>query len=435
MQRSNRSRSDRVVYVVDGARTPFIKVKGVPGPFSASDLAVGAGKPLLARQSFDPSQFDQVIMGCVGPSEEEANIARIIALRIGCQEKVPAWTVQRNCASGLQAVDSAFQSIASGRCDLVLAGGCEAMSRAPLIFNRSMAHWLGGLQKSKTWGQKIAQITQFRPRFLVPIISLLKGLTDPVVNLNMGQTAQELAYQWNIHREEMDAFSVDSHKKAFEAQEDGLFKSIAPAYDANGQVYEKDDGVRSDSSLEKLAKLRPVFEKFGDITAGNSSQVSDGAAMVILASQEAVDSYDLPVMGKILDCQWAALDPKIMGLGPAHAIAQLMTEHQMDFGDIDVVEINEAFSAQVLACIKALDDKAFLSEHVGVNEDLGTLSLDKLNPYGGAIALGHPVGASGARLVLNCLNSLNEKKAKRAIASLCIGGGQGGAMLLERVER
>lgn len=423
---------NRVVYVVDGARTPFLKMRGVPGPFSAADLGVSAVKALLAKQPFSPEAFDEVIVGCAGPSEEEANIARIIALRSGCGKKMSAYTVQRNCASGLQSIDNAARSIALGRSQLVLAGGSEAMSRAPLLYNKGMVLWLSKLNQAKNPGQKLQRFLKFRPNFLVPVIALLKGLTDPVVNMNMGQTAEELAFLFNITRTQMDEYAANSHLRALAAQANGLLEEISPLYAQDGIVYETDDGVRTDSTVERLAKLKPVFDKHGSITAGNSSQISDGAAFVILASEEAVEQYQLPVLAKIVDTHFAGLDPTIMGLGPIHAMTPILQRNELTLNDIDHMEINEAFAAQVIGCVRAWEDDKYCKESLGLPGALGSVDMTKLNPNGGAIAMGHPVGASGARLVLHCANMLTMNKTKHALASLCIGGGQGGAILLER---
>jgi acetyl-CoA C-acetyltransferase len=406
------------VYVVDGLRTPFIKAMGKPNPLSAADLAVAALGPLLARQPFKPSEIDEVIAGCVAPAADEANIARIIALRSGCGIEVPAFTVQRNCASGLQALESAALNIRSGKSELVLAGGTECMSRAPLLYPNEMAIFLAQLRSRKGLIDQLKSLLQFRPYFLKPIFSLLKGLSDPIVNLSMGQTAENLVYEFGITREAMDAFSVQSHDRASAAQKEGLFDEITPLFDWQGGMIESDNGVRAGSTIEKLATLKPVFDKpFGSVTAGNSSQVTDGAAFLILASESSVKKYDLPVLGKIVDTAWAALDPAVMGLGPVYAIQKLLQEQDLSLSDIDYWEMNEAFAAQMLACLKSL----------------GSIPLEKLNVDGGAIAIGHPVGATGARLVLHLLHVLKRKGAKRGVASLCIGGGQGGAMLLEAV--
>jgi acetyl-CoA C-acetyltransferase len=423
----------RDIFIVDGARTPFLKARGEPGPFSASDLAVNAGRELLARQPFAPTEFGEVIIGCANPSENEANIARIIALRLGCGKAVPAWTVQRNCASGMQALDSAAQDIASGRHELVLAGGTESMSRAPLLWNKKATQWFANFSSARTTSDKLKQLTQLRLSFLQPIIAILSGLTDPVVGVSMGQTAENLASRFAISREDMDLFSLHSNERVAIAQAAGVFSEIIPLIGNDGKLFNQDDGVRPDTTLEKLAKLKPFFDKkFGQITPGNSSQITDGASLLILASADAVKRYNLPVLGRIVDCHWGALAPEQMGLGPVFAATPIMQRHQLKMDDIDYWEINEAFAAQVIACLKAWEDSEFCQQELGLTEALGKIASDRLNIDGGAIALGHPVGASGARIVLHLLNVLKRNNAKTGMAAICIGGGQGGAMLVEQ---
>ncbi len=423
----------RKVYVVDGARTPFLKARGKPGPFVAADLAVAAGRPLLERQPFEPTELDEVIAGCVMPGPDEANIARVAALRMGCGDKVPAWTVQRNCASGMQALDCAAHNIASGRSDLVLAGGIESMSHAPVLYNLDMVNWLADFSRAKKPLDKLKQLGKLRGKHLKPVIALLRGLTDPVVGLSMGQTAENLAYRFNISRHDMDAFAVESHRRLAEAQDQGHFDEIVTIYDTEGHYYQHDDGLRRDTDMVSLSKLKPVFDrKFGKVTAGNSAQITDGAAWLILASSAAVKKYKLPVLGEIVDSQWAGLAPAEMGLGPAHAMAPLLQRHKLEIGDIDFWEINEAFATQVLACIAAWKDDVYCHNELGLKKALGEIPHDRLNVDGGGISIGHPVGASGARIVLHLLKVMQRQDARRGMASLCIGGGQGGAMLLER---
>ena len=421
------------VYIVDGSRTPFLKAKGKPGDFAAIDLALGCARPLLSRLPINPEQLDEVVVGCMMPGPDEANIARILALRLGCGKKVPAWTVQRNCASGMQALDSAASDISLGRANLVLAGGVEAMSHAPVLLNEDMVGWLGQLSMSKTLLAKVKTFSALRPRHLKPIIALLRGLTDPVVGLSMGQTAENIAHRFKIDRLAMDSFAVQSHQRLAKALEDGFIDEIEALYDLKGNSYLADDGLRMDSSVEKLAKLRPVFDRqFGNVTAGNSAQITDGAAMLLLASEAAVEEYKLPVMGKLIDSHWAGLEPAQMGLGPVHATTPILQRNALSLKDIDYWEINEAFAAQVLACLAAWQDDDYCKNELGLEAALGKIDQRKLNIDGGGVSLGHPVGASGARIVLHLLNVLKRKKAKRGIATLCIGGGQGGAMLIER---
>jgi len=423
----------RPVYIVDGSRTPFLKARGKMGPFPAADYAVACGRALLSRQVFEPGMIDEVIMGCVMPSPDEANIARVMALRLGIGNDVPAWTVQRQCASGLQALDCAALEITNKRADIILAGGVECMSHAPILYNESMVNWLAALNGAKTLGQRLKVISKIRPGHFKPIISLLRGLTDPIAGLSMGQTAENLAYRFKITRTQMDEYATRSHLRLAAAQDNNHLDEIEPLYDKHGNVYEQDDGVRRDSSVEALAKLRPVFDRpFGMVTAGNSAQVTDGAAALILASEKAVVDYDLPVIGQIIDTQWAGLEPAQMGLGPVHAITPILKRHKYDLSDIDYWEINEAFAAQVLGCIAAWQDDDYCKNELACKTPIGELDQDRLNVDGGGVSLGHPVGASGARIVLHLLDVLKRNEAQRGIASLCIGGGQGGAMLLER---
>jgi acetyl-CoA C-acetyltransferase len=424
------------IYVVDGARTPFLKARSKPGPFAASDLAVQAGRALLTRMPFAPTELDEVILGCASPSPDEVNIGRVVALRMGCGLKVPGWTVMRNCASGMQAVDSAITNIRAGRSSLVLAGGVDALSRAPLLYSDKMVLWFANFSAARSFGAKASAFFKLRPaEVLTPVIGIMKGLTDPMVGLLMGQTAENLAYRFGITRRDMDEFSAQSHRRVLAAQKAGHFDGeIVPLFDRDGKVYAADDGVREDSTPENLAKLKPFFDrKYGNVTAGNSSQITDGAAWLVLASEEAVEKRKLPVLGTITDSEWAGLDPAQMGLGPVYASTQIMRRHDLALGDIDAWEINEAFAAQVIACLRAWASADFCRDELGLDGAFGQLDTDKLNVDGGAIALGHPVGASGARIVLHLLNTLKRTGGRRGIASICIGGGQGGAMLVERV--
>ncbi|HSQ81206.1 MAG TPA: acetyl-CoA C-acetyltransferase [Casimicrobiaceae bacterium] len=424
------------VYIVDGARTPFLKARNRPGPFAAADLATAAGRALLLRQPFLPADLDEVILGCAAPAPDEVNIGRVVALRMGCGHKVPGWTVMRNCASGMQAIDSAIDSMRGGRSNLVLAGGVDALSRAPLLFSDAMVAWLSSWYAAKTLGRRAAVVAQFRLHYLAPVIGLMKGLTDPVVGLLMGQTAENLAWRFGITRAEMDAYSARSHQRVLAAQREGRYgDEIVALYDRDGTVYPADDGVREDSTPENLARLKPFFDrKYGNVTAGNSSQVTDGAAWVVLATEEAVQKHGLKPRGRIVDTQWAALDPAQMGLGPVHAATPLLTRNALRLADVDAWEINEAFAAQVIACLRAWESDEFCRDELGLPGALGTIDADRLNVDGGAVALGHPVGASGTRIVLHLLNVLERTGGRRGVAAICIGGGQGGAMLVERVD-
>lgn len=423
------------IYIVDGTRTPFLKVSGRPNLFTASDLAVEAGKVLLARQPFSPHDLGEVIIGAVGPREYEANIARYVSLRLGCGNDVPAYTVGRNCGSGLQAIDDAYKDMLLGRHDLVLAGGTEAMSHSPLIFNEQMTNWFADLNSAKSFIAKLKVLFKFRFSYLKPVISLIEGLTDHTVDMIMGKTAENLAYTFKISRKEMDEYALMSHQRAAKAQDQGYFKNeMITLYDQKGNIYDHDTGVRRDSSPEKLAKLKPIFDKYGAVTAGNSAQVTDGAALVIMATKTAIDEYKLPILGKIVDITWSGYEPENMGLTPVFAVNELLKRNNLKFEDIDYWELNEAFAAQVIACLKAWADPEFNQKVLHRDQPLGTMDMEKFNVDGGAVALGHPVGASGARVVLHLLNVMKRNNAKLGVASMCIGGGQAGAILLEAAQ-
>lgn len=424
------------VNIVDGSRTPFLKAGSKPGPFRASDLAVAAARPLLLRQPFEPVDLDEVILGCVSPTPDEVNIARVASLRLGCGNAVPAYTVQRNCASGMQAVVSAAKDIQLGRADLVLAGGAEAMSHSPVLLNDQMVTWLGRWGRAKSVSQKIKTLAGLRASMFKPVIGLLRGLTDHTVGLSMGQTTEIIADRFGIDRTRMDSFSVQSHQRLAAAIENGHFgEELVTLFDSAGGIYDRDNGLRPDSSVEGLAKLKPVFERpYGKVTAGNSAQITDGAAWLILASDGAVAQYDLPVLGRLMDVQWAGLDPAQMGLGPVHASTPILQRHQLALQDIDYWEINEAFAGQILGCFAAWESEDYCREQLAQAGALGSLDQTRVNIDGGAVAQGHPVGASGARIILHLLKVLKRENYKRGIATLCIGGGQGGACLLERIE-
>jgi acetyl-CoA C-acetyltransferase len=421
------------VFVVDGARTPFLKARGSLGDFSATDLAVAAARPVLARMPFAPTAFDEVIVGCVIAAPDEANIARFIALRLGCGKGVPAYTVQRNCASGLQALSNARERIALGQAHLILAGGTEVMSRAPIQWNAAMVNWLSNMMRARNVGQRLKAIAGFRLGNLKPVFTLLLGLTDTLAKLNMGQTAEIVAHRFGITREQMDEYAVASHKNLSAAFDAGSMNDeIVHLYDTRGKVFFEDTGLRRDSDMTALAKLKAVFDrKYGQVTSGNSSQVTDGAAMLVVASEEAVKKYNLPVLGELLGDAWAGVEPGQMGLGPVHAVAKLLKQFNLKMDDLKQMELNEAFAAQVLGCQAAWASADYARNELGMDKPYGKMDPARLNPEGGAIAIGHPIGASGARVTLHLLRALQRKGGGHGIATLCIGGGQGGAILVK----
>ncbi|NMG41323.1 acetyl-CoA C-acetyltransferase [Chelativorans sp. ZYF759] len=425
----------RPVYIVDGARTPFLRARGKPGPFTPVDLAVQCGRPLLMRQPFAPDAFDRVVLGCVNVVADEMNPARVAALRLGMGASMPAWTVQINCGTGMLAIDDAFRAIEGGRADLVLAGGTEALSHAPLVLSREATEWFASFATAKGPLDSASALTGLRARFAKPVIGLERGLTDPITDMNMGQTAELVGHLFKISRQQADAYALESHQRLARAQSEGfLADEVMAAVDRDGGLHEKDDGVRPDSSMDKLAKLDPVFEKpYGKVTPGNSSQITDGASWVILASEEAVKKHKLTPLARLVDSEWSALDPAIMGLGPTLSSTALMKRHELSRDDIGLWELNEAFAAQVLGCLAAWEDETYSREVLKLDGAFGAIDRKKLNVDGGAISLGHPVGTSGNRIVLHLVNAMRRLGEKRGIATECIGGGLGGAMLIEAV--
>ena len=425
----------RPVFIIDGSRTPFLKARSGPGPFTPVDLAVQCGRPLLLRQPFAPDAFDKVILGCVNVIADEMNPARVAALRLGMGEAMTAFTVQINCGSGMQSIDTGYRDIEGGVSDLILAGGTEALSYAPLVFRRSAVEWYLKLFSARDVWSRLQAFASIRPSFFTPIIGLEHGLTDPIVELNMGQTAEVVAHLFKVTRRDADEYAAESQQRLARAQNDKVFAGeMEPAFGRDGKVYDYDDGVRPDSRVETLAKLRPVFETpWGKVTAGNSSQITDGACWVILASEKAVREHGLKPRAVIVDSEWSALDPSIMGLGPVLCSTAIMRRQNLVLDDIELWELNEAFAAQVLACLAAWNDDKFCRDVLHLDGPAGAVPRDKLNIDGGAIGLGHPVGASGNRIVLHLVNATKRLGHKRGIATECIGGGQGGAMLIETV--
>src|ERR1700752_2616572 len=382
----------RPVFIIDGSRTPFLKARTGPGPFTPVDLAVQCGRPLLARQPFPADSLDQIVLGCVNVIADEMNPARVAALRLGMGEDMVAFTVQIKCGSGMQSIDTAYRYIREGNANLILAGGTEALSYAPLVWPNQGVRWFAGLATAKGIGAKIMAALKVRPSYLKPIIGLERGLTDPITELNMGQTAEVVGHLFGVTRAQSDAYAAESHKRLANAQSQGWLKGeVETAFSRDGKFYEHDDGGRLDSSPRTLAKLKPAFERpWGQVTAGNSSQITDGASWTILASEDAVAKHGLTPKAVIIDSQWSALDPSIMGLGPVLSATALLKRNELTLQDIDTWELNEAFATQVLACLAAWNDDKFCREILKLDGAAGEIDRDRLNVDGGAISLGHP---------------------------------------------
>lgn len=426
--------AERLV-IVDGYRTPFCKAGTLLKDATAGDLATHVFREVLDRTGIDPEQIDEVILGCAGPGPNEANVARVASLRAGVPEKVPAVTVMRNCASGMESLHAARMRMLAGAGEIFLIGGAESMSKYPLLMGDKLVDFFMRLQKARTGMAKLKTIASFRPSFLAPRVAILEGLTDPVTGMMMGSTADLLAREFGVSREQQDEFALESHAKASSAMEHGSFDSqITPLTSApmHKEMVDSDNGVRPDQSLSSLAKLRPVFDKReGDVTVGNACQVSDGATAMLVMSESRAQQLDLQPLAIVRGHGHAGLDPRVMGLGPVHATPIALRDAGLDFDDIDLFEINEAFAAQVLACQKAFASEDYCREHLGLSDPIGEIAPEKLNVNGGAIALGHPIAATGARIVLALAHELRARNKRHGLATLCIGGGQGQAVALE----
>ena len=430
--------------VMAGMRTPFAKAFGALASVPADELGRVALTAALDRAGLKPTDVDEVIFGNVASPPDTANIARVIALKAGVPQDRVAHTVHRNCASGMEAIVSAWQSIREGRAQVVIAGGTESMSNVPLLWDARMKELLLDLSRQKSLIGKLRVLTRLRPSMLRPIPALQLGLIDPTCGLNMGQTAELLVKDFGISREEQDQFALLSHQRATATWERCFYKGeVAPVSLASapsggrespGSVSEvtRDSGPRANQTMEALAKLKPLFEPAsGSVTAGNSCPITDGACALLLLPPGRASGLGVAPLGFIRDYAVAGCEPRRMGLGPVHATHKLLTRHGLRLSDFDLFEINEAFAAQVIACQRAFASDTFAEEHFGRTKALGEIPLEKLNVNGGAIALGHPVGTTGTRLVLTLLRALKEQGLQRGLATLCIGGGQGMAMWVE----
>lgn len=423
------------IAIISGLRTPMARAGGKFQHLPADTLGSRIVRETVMRSSVGFDEFDEVIIGNVAQPIHAANIARVIALRSGFPRETPAFTVHRNCASGMQSITSAADRIRAKEGNIYLCGGVESMSNIPLVYNQKMTALFVKLSKSKTFSERLHALLEFRPGFLKPIIGLMSGLTDPVSGLMMGSTAEVLAREFGISREAQDDFALESHKKASKAKQSGRFaqETLPIIYDdEKGRILAYDDGIRDGQTLEALAALKPYFDRVnGTVTAGNASQITDAAAAVIVMGEEEAKRRGLTPLGYVSDYVYAGLDPKRMGLGPVISTHKLFKRTKLSMKEIDLVEINEAFAAQVIACLKSFDSAAFAKTHFNESKAIGAIDPEILNVNGGAVALGHPVGMTGTRMVLTLLHELRNRHLQRGLATLCIGGGQGAALLLE----
>lgn len=402
--------TERNAYICDAIRTPFGRYGGTLAGIRADDLAALPIISLITRHpEVDWSKLDDVILGCANQSgEDNRNVARMATLLAGLPQEVPGVTVNRLCGSSLEAIGSAARAIKSGEADLLIAGGVESMTRSPFVIGKS----------DSTFGRsQMMEDTTMGWRFINPKLKAMYGTET------MPETAENLATKFNISREDQDAFAYRSQMRVLKAQENGLFENeiipvSIPVRRSDDLIFDKDEHPRATTTLEGLAKLKPFVKQDGVITAGNASGINDGAAALLIASDKAVTDYGLKPLAKIIGMQSMGVEPSIMGIGPVPAVKKLLARTGLTLEEMDVIELNEAFASQALACMREL----------GLQDD-----AEHVNPNGGAIALGHPLGASGARLVTTAVYELARRKGRYALCTMCIGVGQGIALIIERV--
>lgn len=417
------SQKNGEVFILDGMRTPFLHFKKTRNNFSASALSIEVSKNLLLKHSIIAQKINEVIVGCAIPSFNEINIARLISLNLQLKKSTSCYTVIRNNGSGLDAIDQAYKNILLNRSCLVLTGGCESMSHTPFILNDKSAKWLLNISNPHdSIFNRMTTLKNFRLNFLKPRLALNKNLND---------TADKLANIFNISREEADKYAHRSHVRAANSIRNNHDYNLVPLFTKDGNNYSCDDGIKSDCNIEKLQSLKPEFNKFSIITAGNSAQMSDGSAMMLLGNKSVVDLWQKIPLAKIIDIVWIGMEQSLMGLGAAFAISKILHQNQLEVNDIDYWEMNENFAVQVLSCLKLLNDETYCNNFLGIQEKIGLIPHDKLNINGGTIAIGNPIGASSAHITLNLAKILHNYKAKYGIAAFSVDGGQGGAVLLK----
>jgi acetyl-CoA acyltransferase len=423
------------VVIIDGFRTPYAKAGTALKDVHAVDLGAAIVKEVITRTGIDGEKIDEVIVGNAGMPADAANIARVIALRAGLPEHIPAYSVQRNCASGMQAAASAYTQILAGMSEIVLVAGVESMSNYSYYMTNKLRDVITTVQRAKTFGAKARAVISLRPRDFVPVIGLIQGLTDPISGLIMGETAEVLVRDFGITRREQDELALESHRRWARALEAGKFKNeIVPFYvPPKFEPIEEDIGPRKNQTMEALQKLKPYFDrKYGTVTAGNSSPITDGAAAALIMSADKAKELRYKPLGYIKSVAFAGFDPSRMGISPLYATHKVLKLTGMKMKDVELIELNEAFAAQIIAVERASVSREYFAEHLPGEEPLGEFRREIMNVNGGAIAVGHPVGSSGLRIIITLLKEMERRGLSMGLATLCIGGGQGGAMIVER---
>ncbi len=427
--------SDGRIAIVGAQRTPFCKTGGVLGFTPPHELARMAMAGTMDSMDLDPAAIESVVAGCVGATSDAPNVGRQAALEAGIPASSPGYTVNQACASGLRAITDAASQIRNGEAQVVMAAGTESMSSYPFLFEEGLKQAVAGVAFSKTVLDKVKAVSKVRPKDFKPVIALKEGLVDGYVGLSMGQTAEAMAKIWGLSRTEQDQLAMDSHRRTAAAWADGKFDDEVVAISPppkHAQVITQDIGFRAKQSLEALGKLRPAFDRrSGTVTAGNSCMLTDGAAACVLASEEKAKAEGWAPMAYLKGWSYVGLEPGEEGLmGPAYALPALLKKYSLKLEDIDFFEINEAFASVVLSTKKALASQEWCQDKLGTDA-IGELDLDKVNVNGGALAVGHPLGATGCRMVGHIARELQRRGGGLAVATLCVHGGLGAALLIE----
>ncbi|QDE84991.1 MULTISPECIES: acetyl-CoA C-acyltransferase FadI [Myxococcus] len=430
---SEKRNGPRRVAIVRGLRTPFVKAGSVFSGLTALDLGRLVVQELVQKTDLDPNVIDQVVFGQVIPTLTAPSIAREVVIAAGLPKRVDAFTVSRACATSIQAMTTAANAIATGEADVIIAGGTESMSDAPIFTSRPLAHALVAASKGRSLPDKLKPFQRLKAKDLLPVPP---AIAEYSTGMTMGESAEKMAKENGISREEQDRIAFNSHRNAAKAWKDGLFDNevmhvvVPPKFD---KTAERDNIVREDSSMEALGQLKPAFDrKYGTITAGNASPLTDGAAALLLMSEEKARALGYEPLGFLRSHAYAATDPGDQLLqGPAYAVPTALKRAGMTLADIDLVEMHEAFAAQVASNIQALASQAF-AKKAGWSAPVGEIDRERLNVTGGSIAIGHPFGATGARIVTQALNELKRRNKNTAMCTVCAAGGLGAVVILER---
>ncbi len=419
------------VMVVNGARTPFVRARTVFKKIPPSTLGGVALRETIARSHLDPNLVEEIYFGIVSPPADGTNISREALFDSGLPPTIPCTTINRYCASGAEAAAGIAAKIIAGQIDIGIAGGVESISSVRALFSQEATDFFQDMGRAKTPTQKLAHLARFKPRLLTPHAP---GIKEPTTGLTMGQSGDLMAREFKISREEQDQFAANSHKKAHEAWERGFYRShVVPVGTPDGKVIDRDTDIRSDTSAEKLSRLRPVFYPDGTITAGNASPLTDGAAAVLLMSETKMNALQMTPLGVIRGVASAAVNihQEPLLIGPAFAIPRALKQAGIRWEDLDLIEMHEAFAAQVLSTLQAIESKKWAQEKLGLDHAIGQVDRSKLNVNGGSIPLGHPFGATGARMILQTLHELKARKKKLGLISICAAGGLGLVMIVE----